>query len=155
MSETLAASSFKILIVPIILYVGWKILNPHEDNPFEPFLFISHRVPQSPDADPRYAKGWKDLLFIAYHIVVFSFVRQFIILKLAIPIAWRFGIKKRAKLDRFGEQGYCVLYHGVMGFWGLVSSTFRHTECPFLGYVTEHYENPSDMVVPHRILLDW
>jgi acyl-CoA-dependent ceramide synthase len=130
-SETLAASSFKILIIPIILYFNWKLLNLHEDNPFEPFLFISHLVPQQPDSDPRYAKGWKDLLFIAYHIIVFSFVRQFIILRIIIPTARRLGIKKQAKLDRFGEQGYSMLYYGVMGFWGLVSSIFHHTKCPF------------------------
>lgn len=84
-------------------------------------LFISHFVPTSPPDDPRYAKGWLDILFIAYHIIVFSFIRQFTLFEIIFPIARKLGIKKQAKLDRFGEQAYAVLYYGTMGFWGAVS----------------------------------
>ena len=31
-----------------------------------------------------------------------------------------FGLKKEAKLERFGEQGYAVVYFGIMGAWGYV-----------------------------------
>ena len=109
-----------MLMIPAILYLNWSVLNLHEHNPFEPFLFISHPVPGSSATDPRYAKGWNDFLFIAYHIIFFSFIRQFIILKCIFPLARRLGIKKQAKLDRFGEQGYSMLYYGTMGIWGTV-----------------------------------
>lgn len=109
-----------MLLIPIGLYALWATLLKSQPNPFESMLFISHRVPESTDDDPRYAKGWLDLLFIAYHVIVFSFIRQFTILNIILPIARYLGIRKQAKLDRFGEQGYAMLYYGTMGFWGTV-----------------------------------
>lgn len=84
-------------------------------------LFISHPVSDSNADDPRYAKGWLDVVFILYHIIVFSFIRQFFILVLVFPIARRLGIRRQHKLDRFGEQAYAMAYYGTMGFWGLVN----------------------------------
>lgn len=126
-----------------------------QPNPFKPMLFISHHVPTSSPDDPRYAKGWLDLLFIAYHIIVFSFIRQFTLFEIIFPIARKLGIKKQAKLDRFGEQAYAVLYYGTMGFWGAVSyfyNPFNSTKAlirtswqyimsslPTWWYRTEHY----------------
>jgi acyl-CoA-dependent ceramide synthase len=119
-----ADSALKLLFIPILLYINWEILAPHVaqdiSNPFAPFLFISNPVPTSDTADPRYAKSYLDFVFIAYHIVFFSFARQFIMLKVCRPIAKYFGIKKPAKVDRFGEQGYALLYFAVFGIWGIV-----------------------------------
>ncbi|KAH7921816.1 longevity assurance proteins LAG1/LAC1 [Leucogyrophana mollusca] len=116
------ASSFKLLVIPIILYINWHILAPYIapqiPNPFAPFLFISHHVPTSSPEDPRYAKGYLDLVFVAYHIIFYSFVRQFITITLCRPIAKYFGLRKQTKLDRFGEQGYALVYFAVMGAWG-------------------------------------
>ena len=89
-------------------------------------LFISYPVETSSPDDPRYAKGWLDIVFIAYHIIVYSFVRQFTILKIIFPVARKLGIKKQAKLDRFGEQAYSMLYYGGMGFWGIVRVFFAY-----------------------------
>ena len=97
-----------------------------KSNPFEPMLFISYPVETSSPDDPRYAKGWLDIVFIAYHIIVYSFVRQFTILKIIFPVARKLGIKKQAKLDRFGEQAYSMLYYGGMGFWGIVRVFFAY-----------------------------
>ena len=84
-------------------------------------LFISYPVAESASDDVRYAKGWLDLAFIAYHVIVFSFIRQFLLLKVIRPISIKLGIKKQAKLDRFGEQAYAIIYYGTMGVWGIVS----------------------------------
>ncbi|KZT20364.1 longevity assurance proteins LAG1/LAC1, partial [Neolentinus lepideus HHB14362 ss-1] len=119
------ASSLTLVIIFAALYVNWAVLAPYVapklPNPFEPLLFISHRVPGTSDDDPRYQKGYLDLAFIAYHIIVFSFVRQVITLHLFKPFARYFGIKKEAKLDRFGEQGYACVYFAFFGLWGLVN----------------------------------
>ena len=61
---------------------------------------------------------------MAYYIVVFSFIRQFIILHIFHPLGRKCGIKSAAKLDRFGEQGYAFVYFGVMGGWGVVSTFY-------------------------------
>ncbi|TBU32801.1 TLC domain-containing protein [Dichomitus squalens] len=116
-------SSLKILLLFVVLWANWEILSPYfgKDlkNPFAPFLFISHRIPFTSDDDPRYRKGWLDLAFIAYYIVVWSFVRQAITIYICRPIAQWFGIRKEAKLDRFGEQGYAVLYFAFTSSWGI------------------------------------
>ena len=108
------------MMTPVVLYAVFAALNIRP-NPFEPMLFISHPVPGSSPDDPRYAKGYLDLVFLAYHIIVFSFIRQFAILKCIHPLARSLGIRKQAKVDRFGEQAYAVLYWGSMGIWGTVS----------------------------------
>lgn len=92
-----------------------------QPNPFEPMLFISYPIAGSSPDDMRYAKGWLDIVFVLYHVVVFSFIRQFAILDIILPFARRQGIKKQARLDRFGEQSYAMFYYGVMGVWGTVS----------------------------------
>ncbi|KAK7470545.1 sphingosine N-acyltransferase lag1 [Stygiomarasmius scandens] len=112
--------SLKVLVIPLVLYFNWQLLPWSKDypNPFGAFFLLSHPVPDSPPDDPRYAKGYYDLLFIAYYIVFFSLVRQLITINLCRPIARYFGIRKEGKLDRFGEQGYAFIYFAVMGAWG-------------------------------------
>ncbi|KAH8113272.1 longevity assurance proteins LAG1/LAC1 [Phellopilus nigrolimitatus] len=111
------SSSFKLLIVPVVLYIVCSLLGL-PSNPFAPMLFVSYPVADSAPDDPRYAKGWLDIAFVTYYIIVFSFIRQFAILDIIHPIGRHLGIRKQS-LDRFGEQGYAMLYYGVMGFWGI------------------------------------
>jgi len=117
------SSSFKLLLIPIVLWLNWELITPYivqgVDNPFSPLLFVSHRVPGSPADDPRYQKGYFDLLFVAYYIICWSFVRQSITIYVLRPIGRWFKIKKAIKLDRFTEQGYAVIYWGIMAAWGL------------------------------------
>jgi acyl-CoA-dependent ceramide synthase len=136
-----------MVLIPIVLYFNWALITPFIDpslpNPFASLLFISHPMvgPDNSvakclsiegcpniegDSDiVRYRKGWLDLVFVAYYIVVWSFVRQSITIYICRPIARHFGIKKEAKLDRFGEQGYAFLYFLFFGAWGLVSPHAR------------------------------
>ena len=122
----LAASSLRILLVPVLLHINWIVFTPlifshAPPSPFAPFLFISYPTPSPTDdsTDPRYRKGWLDLLFLAYYVVFFSFLRQLVLFKLCYPIARRYGIRKGDKLARFGEQGYAILYFLFFGAWGL------------------------------------
>jgi hypothetical protein len=39
------------------------------------------------------------------------------------PLARHYGVRKQAKLDRFAEQGYAVIYFTGSGLLGLVSSS--------------------------------
>ncbi|KAI1795203.1 TLC domain-containing protein [Ganoderma leucocontextum] len=116
-------SSLKVLLFFVVLWANWELLSPYiakdVPNPFTPLLFISYRIPSTPDDDPRYRKGYLDLVFLAYYIMFWSFVRQSITIYLCRPIARWFGIKKEAKLDRFGEQGYAMIYFAFTATWGL------------------------------------
>jgi very-long-chain ceramide synthase len=109
-----------------LLHVNWLIFTPllfanPPSSPFAPLLFISHPTPSPTDdiTDPRYRKGWLDLVFIAYGIVLFSFVRQTVLFKICFPIARYFGIYNKGKIARFGEQGYAILYFSFFGAWGV------------------------------------
>jgi acyl-CoA-dependent ceramide synthase len=149
-------SSFKLLMIPVILYLNWEVLAPYVaqdiSNPFRPLLRLSHRVPSS-DPDVRYAKGYLDLVFIAYHIIFFSFVRQVITVNLCRPIARYFGMKRVTKLDRFGEQGYAFVYFAVMGIWGCVSTCTITFDFPHRSNLA-HHDTTADILVPDGILLD-
>jgi hypothetical protein len=119
-------SSLRILLLPIFLHINWIIFTPlilshPPPSPFAPLLCLSYPTPSPTDdsADPRYRKGWLDLVFVAYYVVFFSFVRQFIFYKVCFPIAQYFGIRKKDKLARFGEQGYAIIYFSFFGAWGL------------------------------------
>lgn len=148
-------SAFTVLLVPIVLYANWQLLapltTPSSPNPFAPFFLLSGHVPSSSADDPRYAKSFLDLLFIAYYVVFWSFVRQSLTIYVSRPVACYFRIRKEAKIDRFGEQTYALLYFFVLGTWGFVSAPFplNHTSSlayqrimsqqPTFWYRTEHF----------------
>lgn len=141
------ASSFKMIFYPAIFYLNYRFLQfcslipQHWYNPFQPLLFISHHIPGSSSTDPRYRKGYLDILFIAYYVIVWSFVRQAITLYIFHPIARRFGINKAAKRDRFGEQGYALTYFSLMSILGLVSTLLllhgTNPQVPVQGVMSE------------------
>lgn len=139
-----------MLLVPIILWANWELLAPYVakdlPNPFAPLLFISHPTP-SPADDPRYRKGWLDLVFVAYYIVVWSFFRQAITIHFFQPIAKWFGIKKSSKLVRFGEQGHAMTYFAVTSCWGLVSTTIQLIAMPRLIVLSACYATTANLVV--------
>lgn len=128
-------SSFKLLMIPIMGSVLLDLAAPGVSNPFKPMLFLSYRLPDSGDGQPKYAKGPLDLLFIAYYVIVFSFIRQSCTLKLLHPLARKLGIKKPAKLDRFGEQGYAVIYFSFFGSLGVLVMS----QLPTWWFRTEHF----------------
>ncbi|KAF6762310.1 longevity assurance proteins LAG1 LAC1 [Ephemerocybe angulata] len=115
--------ALKILAIPLILYVNWVLFGryvsgPDVPNPFGPIFLLSGYIEDSKPEDPRYAKTYLDLAFLAYYIVFFSFVREFLAIKAGKPLARYFGLKKEAKVDRFAEQFYAVVYFSISGFWG-------------------------------------
>ena len=121
-----SGSSLRLLLIPVFLHINWIFFTPliytqPPPSPFAPLLFVSYPTPSPTNdiTDPRYRKGWLDLVFLAYNVVFFSFVRQFSLFRICYPIARYFGIRKEAKLARFGEQGYAILYFAFFGAWGL------------------------------------
>ncbi|KAI0081744.1 TRAM1-domain-containing protein [Panus rudis PR-1116 ss-1] len=133
------SSLLKLLLIPLTFWANWELfvpyLAPNASNPFSPLLFISHRISDSSPQDPRYQKGWLDLLFIAYYIIFWSFVRQTITVHLLKPLGKWFGLTKEAKIDRFAEQGYAAMYFAVMASWGLRIMS----QLPTWWYQTEHF----------------
>lgn len=131
------------MCIPAVLYLNWELLSPGVDNPFKYLFTIQYRVETSESGQNLYTKGYgvsiiagrvrrrskmahvlgsreQDLAFLAYYIVVFSFVRQALTLHVFRPLALRLGLRKESKIDRFTEQSYAVFYFTISGSLGLV-----------------------------------
>lgn len=157
-----AAESLLIVVVPVIFFLNWEFLLPRvfavldierpEDNPFAPCILLSHRAPGS---DPRYGRGKGDITFIAYHVVVFSLIRQFITGTVAPRVGRFFGLTRTAKLERFGEQGYAFVYFFVFGAWGVVCQPQSVRNHVIHRDIPAHNVPTPDVVVPDRAFLDW
>ncbi|CAH7665832.1 TRAM1-like protein-domain-containing protein [Phakopsora pachyrhizi] len=82
-------------------------------NPIPVFIKISYKLPQTAEeeanADQRYGKGLKDLPFLAFYVIVFSFLRQAVIKYFVKPYATWLGLRG-TKLQRFADQGYAIFY---------------------------------------------
>ncbi|KAF7362620.1 TLC domain-containing protein [Mycena venus] len=136
------AQSLLIIVIPAVLFINWEFALPHilgvleietpTENPFAPCLLLSHPVP---GPEPRYERGYGDVTFVAYHVVVFSLVRQLITVTLAPRVGRYFGLTRTAKLERFGEQGYAFLYFLVFGAWGVRIMS----QLPTWWYRTEYF----------------
>lgn len=68
---------------------------------------------------------FQDLGFLAYYIVVFSFIRQFLTIHVLRPLGRKLGVRTEGKLDRFAEQGYAIIYFSFFGGMGLVCCVSR------------------------------
>jgi len=112
------------MLVPLVLYANWELLSPYlqpgSPNPFAPIFQISGYIPTSSPNNPLYQKSWCDLLFIAYYVIFFSFVREALCVNVSRPVARYFGLRREHKIDRFAEQMYAMFYFLVFGAWGYV-----------------------------------
>lgn len=155
-----SASAFKLLLIPLVLYANWQLLAPYAapgvPNPFAHIFLLAGRVSTSSPDDPRYAKSWWDLVFVAYYIIFWSFIRQSLTTRVLTPLARYFRLKKPAKVDRFCEQGYALVYFTIFGFWGYVSRRWSFDVSDFqINDPSAHYDPTTHILVPHQCLLDW
>lgn len=126
-----------------MLYVSWELVSPYVQpkipNPFAAAFLLSGFVPTSSPDKPTYAKSYADLLFIAYYIVFFSFIRALVADKVGRHIAKYFRLKRESKIVRFGEQGYALVYFMVFGAWGFVRDSIIHLFHQLnLAYLLQH-----------------
>lgn len=117
--------AFIILALPVVLHFNWVLVAPYvgqpgQTDPYGKIFRLQGRIPSSPPDDPLYRKTYWDLAFIAYYVVFFSFVRQLITVNISTPIAKYFGLRKEAKINRFGEQMYAFWYFMISGACGVV-----------------------------------
>lgn len=68
------------------------------------------------------------------------------------PIARHYKIKRRSTLDRFGEQGYALVYFAVMGMWGFVSILYILQLNLTLNFVA-CYDPAADILVSDGVFL--
>ncbi|ONH66628.1 Sphingosine N-acyltransferase LAG1 [Cyberlindnera fabianii] len=105
---------FMILVVVYGAYFSSG--NYTESNPLHMFVAISYQLEEGKDV---YAKGWKDLCFVFYYMIFFTFLREFVMQCILRPLASVVGVKKPGKVKRFMEQAYSIFYYGISGPFGL------------------------------------
>jgi len=132
-----------VLAVFNFIYYTQAVNDP--DHWIVPFMRLSYRVGSS----SVYGKGKCDWYFLAYHIVFFTFVREFFMQVVLPPLARAAGLRTKHKVTRFLEQAYSLLYYGVTGPVGLYIMKYRVPELWFFN-TTAFYEN-----FPHREIDIW
>ncbi|KAG5518602.1 hypothetical protein PMAC_002999 [Pneumocystis sp. 'macacae'] len=99
-----------------LVYVFYFLRGKGSDDFLHPFLFLSY--PISNTFPLQYGKGYKDICFIFFHIIIFTFLRDSLMNILIKPIAERINVKKN-KLKRFMEQGYNLFYFILSSVFGI------------------------------------
>jgi acyl-CoA-dependent ceramide synthase len=107
----------KIISATILFY----LVNPTPQNPFSRFLFLSYPVQKSPSDEILYGKGYWDIAYIVFWVLVLTFVREFTMQYLLKPLGQYAGIRTKNRLTRFMEQGYILIYCLISTSVGAVS----------------------------------
>ncbi|GAA5995755.1 uncharacterized protein JCM10292_004725 [Rhodotorula paludigena] len=130
-------SALAVICTVLAAWQGLEHLLPEgQRNPLTPLVTISYALPPIPGDDHvRYGKGPLDLAFLAFYIVVFSFLRQSITEYLIRPLASQLGLRTEGKITRFMEQAYAVVYFSASGAFGL----YVMSRQPSWWYQTEHF----------------
>ncbi|EEH49623.1 uncharacterized protein PADG_05702 [Paracoccidioides brasiliensis Pb18] len=105
-----------LLLIVLAIYA----VNPTESNPVHSAIFLSYPTGrETPSGPTMYAKGRNDLYFVGFYTIVLSFTREFIMQRIIRPWGVSCGIKSKAKMARFMEQGYTAIYFGFSAPFGL------------------------------------
>ncbi|KAJ7850039.1 longevity assurance proteins LAG1/LAC1 [Mycena olivaceomarginata] len=129
------AHAFKLLVIPLVFYGVWELLSlrlgalRQFSNPFAKLFLISNKI-----ASTRYAKSWADLLFVSYYVVFFSWFRELVV-TFGRRVATYLGIRRKAKIVRFGEQTYAFVYYSLASAWGCRVMS----DLPTWWYKTEYF----------------
>ncbi|KAF9317401.1 sphingosine N-acyltransferase lag1 [Podila horticola] len=102
---------------------------------------LSYKMPSdNPDESwltARYIKGTDDLYFVGFWIIVFTWLRAFIMKGYLNAVGKRLGIRG-SKLERFEEQGYIVIYYIISWTAGMAlmynSPHWMNTDHYWIGY---------------------
>ena len=87
------------------------------NNFLEPFFMLSYPIPGTNPVE--YGKGPKDFCFVLTAMLFFTFFREFWMQVILRPLAITCGVQKKAKINRFMEQTYSIVYYGLSGPFGL------------------------------------
>ncbi|OLL26597.1 Sphingosine N-acyltransferase lac1 [Neolecta irregularis DAH-3] len=126
-------------LTALSIMFGLYLLNPTSHNPIHRALFVSYPV-----SNKGYSKGLHDITFVIFYIIVFSAFREFVMHEILKPLAKLNGLRNPAKVLRFMEQGYSLVYFSLSTAFGLYNMYgtdlwYFHTRAFFEEY-------------PHKIL---
>ncbi|CAL9730737.1 ceramide synthase Lac1p [Monosporozyma unispora] len=103
-----------LLIISTIYALYFSSNKQTPTNPLHMFVAISYQIG---DTD-MYGKGIKDLCFVFFYMIFFTFLRDFIMDVFIRPFALRVADTKH-KQKRIMEQTFYIIYYGISGPFGL------------------------------------
>ncbi|KAF8425203.1 TLC domain-containing protein [Tirmania nivea] len=108
------------LTLLLVILTGFAI-KPTDSNPLKACIMLSYPIPASETESGllEYGKGKKDMFFVLFYTIFFSFTREFVMQRVIRPIGIRCGINKKGKIARFMEQTYTAIYYSIFGPYGL------------------------------------
>jgi acyl-CoA-dependent ceramide synthase len=110
-----------MILAVLAAWASWAVLLPDRENPFSAAVLISYPLPRRLGEDRTYyTYGYRDVAFLAFYVIAFSFFRQASTEYIVAPIGRAGGIRREIKLLRFMEQGYAALYFSIFGTFGIV-----------------------------------
>ena len=103
------------LIILVVVYSAYLTSgNLTETNPLHMFVAISYHIPGTTD---MYGKGIKDLCFVFYYMIFFTFFREFLLDIVIKPLPDILGATYKRK--RIKEQSFYVIYYALSSPFGL------------------------------------
>ncbi|KOG98310.1 sphingosine N-acyltransferase LAC1 [Saccharomyces eubayanus] len=104
------------LLILIAVYSAYFTSgNTTKTNVLHRFVAVSYQVG---DTDV-YGKGIKDLCFVFYYMIFFTFLREFLMDVVIKPFAVSLHVTSRHRIKRMMEQIYAIFYTGFSGPFGL------------------------------------
>ncbi|EDO19518.1 hypothetical protein Kpol_1018p49 [Vanderwaltozyma polyspora DSM 70294] len=128
------------LLILLTVYITYYTSgNRTETNPLHQFVTISYKIG---DTD-NYGKGIKDLSFIFFHMIFFTFLREFLMDLVIRPLTInKLKITAKHKVNRMMEQVYSIIYYGISSPFGLY---IMYNSDLWLFKTTEMYQTYPDL----------
>lgn len=103
-----------LMIVCTVYALYFSSNNQSKTNPLHMFVAVSYQI----DGTDMYGKGIKDLCFVFFYMIFFTFLRDFVMDVFIRPFALR-AVHTKHKQKRIMEQVYYIFYYGISGPFGL------------------------------------
>ncbi|CAH02525.1 TLC domain-containing protein [Kluyveromyces lactis] len=104
-----------LLIISVIYLFYICSGNRTASNPLHMFVAISYQIGDT----NMYGKGPKDLCFVFFYMIFFTFLREFIMQVILRPLSIKMGSTRENKIRRMMEQMYSIFYYSISGPFGL------------------------------------
>lgn len=104
------------LQIVVAVYTSYFLSgNLTPSNRLHMFVAISYQV----GGTDQYGKGIKDLCFVFFYTIFFTFLREFLMDMVIRPATLKLNVTSPHRVKRMMEQAYSIIYFGVSGPTGL------------------------------------
>ncbi|CCH59377.1 hypothetical protein TBLA_0B05480 [Henningerozyma blattae CBS 6284] len=133
------------LLILFFVYSTYFYLNDYtEKNPLHKFIRISYYIKNTNCCK----KGFNDLCFIFFHMIVFTFLREFIMEIIIKPLTKQLRMQSQHKIERTMEQAYSVVYYSFSAPAGML---LMYNSPLWFFNTTEMYRTYPDIIISSQV----